>query len=111
LDHLFGLEYGDALKIMWITGTIIILTLLLLILGNVFLSRMRLANARGRILASASEAYKIIDDDIFFDASNEDYRAVIKKPMLFPFGTWAMESSGDIIWISQAQIDQGMRLR
>ena len=89
--------------------SLILFILILIVIGNVFLSYMWLDNARKEIFPQPSFCKSITHVIVIFPPSankNTKLRAVIKSPILFPLGTWVMNDKGEIKWISNAEIEQ-----
>ena len=94
---------------------VIIITLVILIslpVGSVLWTRHRLAAAASQIMALAPGKFGRIADDIaaFGYDPKSKYRGLISKPFLFPFGSWALTNDGNIVWLTNADIEEMKKL-
>jgi hypothetical protein len=92
-----------------ITLTIIAVFAVLVVVGNVFLVRNQLADARAKITAATS--FMVIDKKIMVNPKFPECLAFIKKPTLFPLGTWVMRYDGTISWVSNDELRSMMVLQ
>src|SRR4051812_49181403 len=84
----------------------ILLVVVCVPVGSALVSRARLSSVRQDVLAAPSDAMGILADGIgLFPRSTSRIRAVIRKPVLFPFGTWAMNDDGTIHWVTDAELE------
>ena len=92
-------------------GIVVLILVSISVVGALW-SRQQLASAIPSIMALSPGDIKELPHGVFAFGPSPvaKYRGLIKKNLLFPFGTWAVTLGGEIVWLSNSELELLKRL-